>query len=78
MKKINNTAIVKARQDMFDLVNTMLSDGMPIAIVDMVLDFVSSQVKVTLQKHIEQEKAEAVAEQEILNSQVEWTEEDNK
>lgn len=76
MKKINNTAIVKARQDMFDLVNTMLSDGMPIAIVDMVLDFVSSQVKVTLQKHIEQEKAEALAEQEILNSQVEWTEED--
>lgn len=78
MKKINNTAIVKARQDMFDLVNTMLSDGMPIAVVDMVLDFVSSQVKVTLQKHIEQEKSEELAEQEILNSQVEWTEEENK
>ncbi len=78
MKKINNTAIVKARQDMFELVNTMLADGMPIAIIDMVLDFVSSQVKVTLQRHIEQEKSEALAEQEILNSQVEWTEEDNK
>ena len=76
MKRINNTAIIEARQEVFNVVNKMLGDGMPIAIVDMVLDFVSSQVKVTLQKHIEQEKAEAVAEQEILNSQVEWTEEE--
>lgn len=56
MNKINNTTIANARQRMFDLVNEMLMEGMPIAIIDIVIDLVSSQVKTTLQNHIEQEK----------------------
>jgi hypothetical protein len=56
MNKINNTAISSARQKAFDLVNEMLSEGMPIVIVDMILDLVSSQVKATLHNQIEQEK----------------------
>ena len=78
MKKINNTAIIEARQEVFDVVNKMLGEGMPIVIVDMILDLVLSQVKTTLQKQVEQEKAEAAAMQETLASQVEWTSEETQ
>ena len=78
MKKINNTAIIEARQEVFDIVNKMLGNGMPIAVVDMILDLVSSQVKTTLQQQVEREKAEMVAMQETLASQVEWTSEETQ
>ena len=78
MKKINNTAIIEAKQEVFDVVNKMLGNGMPIAVVDMILDLVSSQARITLQKQVDQEKAEAAAMQETLASQVEWTSEETQ
>ena len=74
MNTINNTAIVEAKSKLVKTVNEILQSGVPIAIVDLMMDIIGSEVKTTLQNQIQQEAKQSAELERIKSEQVEWQE----
>ena len=54
-KKGINTTITDAKSQLVEVINNALQSGIPIAVVDMMLDMVSAEVKTVLQSHLKAE-----------------------
>ena len=51
-----NTTIIEAKKKMLKTVNEILQSGVPISIIDMILDSISIEVKTALQLQLKQEE----------------------
>lgn len=77
MKTINNTIIVDAKKKLTNNINEILQSGLPIAVVDLILDGIVSEVKTVLQNHLQQEAKQMAEQRQIESEQVEWSPETN-
>ena len=72
MNTINNTSIVEAKTKLTKTINEILQSGMPIAVLDLMIDIVSNEVKVVLQNHLKQEAQQLADQEQVKSEQVEW------
>jgi hypothetical protein len=72
MNTINNTSIVEAKTKLTKTINEILQSGMPIAVLDLMIDIVSSEVKVILQNHLKQEAQQLADQEQVESEQIEW------
>lgn len=76
MNKGVNTIIVEAKAKLVESVNEILKEGVPIAMVDIMLDLITMEIKNSVKYQVEQEQKEQ-SKDEQHPEQVEWKPEEN-
>ena len=72
MNTINNTMIIQSKRKLLNTVNEILQSGMPISILDLMIDNISAEVKMTLQNQLQQEERQLAEQERVQSEQVEY------
>lgn len=72
-----NTIIVETKKELVDAINGAIGKGLPIAVVELMLDSVTSEVKGLVEKALANEKQKAEEEENTKNTQIPYIEGEN-
>lgn len=72
-----NTIIVETKKELVNAINSAIGKGLPIAVVELMLDSVTSEVKGLVEKALANEKQKAEEEENTKNAQIPYVEGEN-
>ena len=75
MNKGINTLITETRANIANAINEGLKAGLPIAVVDLIVDGAMGEIKQILNQSLADEKAKVEQEQEVKDAQVPYEQE---
>lgn len=67
-----NTIIVETKENIINSINTGLSQGLPVAVIDLIVDNAVAQIKTTLNEQLKNETETYENAKQLENEQVEY------